>query len=89
VKKVKPNFAKLGKQYGPKMKEVAAVIHAFTTDDIKAIEKVGVLTKGEFNLNVEDVLISSEDIPGATRSPNVLRRPVVSSARGSTDQALV
>ena len=26
VKKVKPNFAKLGKQYGPKMKDVAALI---------------------------------------------------------------
>ena len=29
VKKVKPNFAKLGKQYGPKMKEVACGDHRF------------------------------------------------------------
>ena len=64
VKKVKPNFARLGKQYGPKMKEVAAIITAFTAEDIKAIEKVGTLVKGEFNLSIEDVLISSEDIPG-------------------------
>jgi isoleucyl-tRNA synthetase len=63
VKKVKPNFAKLGKQFGPKMKEVAAIINAFSTDDIKAIEK-GNLVKGEFTLTVEDVIISSEDIPG-------------------------
>ena len=28
VKKVKPNFPKLGKQYGPKMKEVSAVINS-------------------------------------------------------------
>jgi isoleucyl-tRNA synthetase len=64
VKKVKPNFAKLGKQFGPKMKDVAAIITAFTADDIKAIEKAGTLTKGEFNLTLDDVLISSEDIPG-------------------------
>jgi isoleucyl-tRNA synthetase len=64
VKKVKPNLAKLGKQYGPKMKEVSAVIVSFTKEDIQTIEKKGVLTKGGFDLVTEDVLISSEDIPG-------------------------
>ncbi len=64
VKKVKPNFAKLGKQYGAKMKEVSAVINAFTQDEIQAIEKMGTLNKGGFDLVLEDVLISSEDIPG-------------------------
>jgi isoleucyl-tRNA synthetase len=64
VKKVKPNFAKLGKQYGPKMKEVSAVINAFAKEDIQAIEKNGSLSKGGFDLVLEDVLISSEDIPG-------------------------
>lgn len=64
VKKVKPNFAKLGKQYGPKMKEVSAVINGFTKEEITAIEKSGALTKGGFDLVLEDVLISSEDIPG-------------------------
>ena len=63
VKKVKPNFAKLGKQYGPKMKEVSAVINTFTKEDIQAVEK-GVLSKGGFDLVLDDVLISSEDIPG-------------------------
>ncbi len=63
VKKVKPNFAKLGKQYGPRMKEVSAVINAFTKEDIQAIEK-GTLSKSGFDLVLEDVLISSEDIPG-------------------------
>jgi isoleucyl-tRNA synthetase len=63
VKKVKPNFAKLGKQYGSKMKDVAAVINSFTKEDIQSIEK-GVLVKGGFDLVIEDVLISSEDIPG-------------------------
>lgn len=64
VKKVKPNFAKLGKQYGPKMKEVSAVINSFTNEEINTIEKQGTLTKGGFDLVVDDVLISSEDIPG-------------------------
>lgn len=64
VKKVKPNFAKLGKQYGPKMKDVSTVINGFTKDDIQAIEKNGALSKGGFDLVLEDVLISSEDIPG-------------------------
>lgn len=64
VKKVKPNLAKLGKQYGPKMKEVSGVIASFTKEDIQTIEKKGKLSKGGFDLVVEDVLISSEDIPG-------------------------
>ncbi len=64
VKKVKPNFAKLGKQYGPKLKEVSAVINSFTKEEIFAIEKQGTLAKGGFDLVLEDVLISSEDIPG-------------------------
>ncbi len=64
VKKVKPNFAKLGKQYGPKMKEVAAVINSFSKEEITTIEKTGLLKKEGFDLVLEDVLISSEDIPG-------------------------
>jgi isoleucyl-tRNA synthetase len=64
VKKVKPNFAKLGKQYGPKLKEVSAVINSFSKDDIREIEKQGKLSKDGFDLVLEDVLISSEDIPG-------------------------
>jgi isoleucyl-tRNA synthetase len=64
VKKVKPNFAKLGKQYGPKMKEVSAVINTFSKEEIALIEKEGKLQKGGFDLVLEDVLISSEDIPG-------------------------
>lgn len=64
VKKVKPNFAKLGKQYGPKMKVVSAVIQALSRDEINVLEKKGTLAKGGFDLVLEDVLISSEDIPG-------------------------
>lgn len=64
VKKVKPNFPKLGKQYGARIKEVAAAIQSFTADDIAAIERQGILSKNGFDLVLEDVIISSEDIPG-------------------------
>ncbi len=64
VKKVKPNFAKLGKQYGSKMKEVSAVINGMSKEEISIIEKSGKLSKDGFDLVVEDLLISSEDIPG-------------------------
>ena len=64
VKKVKPNLPKLGKQYGPKMKEVSAVINSFSKEEINTIEKTGTLSKDGFDLVLEDVLITSEDIPG-------------------------
>jgi isoleucyl-tRNA synthetase len=64
VKKVKPNFAKLGKKYGAKMKEVTAVVTAFTKADIATIEKAGSLSRDGFDLVLEDVLVSSEDVPG-------------------------
>lgn len=64
VKKVKPNFARLGKQYGPKVKDVSAVINAFTSSDIAAVEREGKISKGRFEVSVEDVIISSEDVPG-------------------------
>lgn len=63
-KKVKPNLPKLGKQYGAKMKEVTQVINALTKEEIASLEKQGTLTKGGFDLVVDDVLITSEDIPG-------------------------
>jgi isoleucyl-tRNA synthetase len=64
VKKVKPNLPKLGKQYGAKMKEVSAVISTLEKTEIQTLEKKGTLSKGGFDLVLEDVLISSEDIPG-------------------------
>lgn len=64
VKKVKPNFAKLGKQYGPRMKEVTGLIGSLEKNEINILEKEGRLSKGGFDLVLDDVLISSEDIPG-------------------------
>src|SRR5690349_5532776 len=46
------------------MKEVSAVINTFTKEEISVIEKTGKLSKDGFDLVLEDILISSEDIPG-------------------------
>ena len=70
VKKVKPNYRKLGKEFGPRMKEVASVIGSFTADQIRQIEKEGSiqiqLNGDTLSLAKEDVEISFEDIPGWT-----------------------
>jgi isoleucyl-tRNA synthetase len=64
VKSVKPNLPKLGKQYGSKMREVSAVINSLSKEEITTLERTGALSKGGFNLVLEDVLISSQEIPG-------------------------
>jgi isoleucyl-tRNA synthetase len=67
-KKIKPNFVALGKKLGPKMKTVATLLGQFTQEQIRQLEK-----DGQYNLPVDgedlilqvtDVEITSEDIPG-------------------------
>ncbi|HEV8272809.1 MAG TPA: isoleucine--tRNA ligase, partial [Chitinophagaceae bacterium] len=67
-KKIKPNFVALGKKLGPKMKAVSALLGQFTQEQIRQLEK-----DGQYNLSVDgedlilqvtDVEITSEDIPG-------------------------
>jgi isoleucyl-tRNA synthetase len=69
VKRIKPNFKKLGREYGKLMKEITSAINGFDQQDIAAIEKDNYyllkLTSGkDINLTLEDVEITSEDIPG-------------------------
>ena len=68
IKKVRPDFKKLGPKFGPAMKQVAAAIAAMQQSDIAAMECDGkfIFTIGETNATVEldDVEIISEDIPG-------------------------
>ena len=73
-KKIKPNFVALGKKLGPKMKAVSAALAQFSQDDIAKLEK-----EGQYNLSIDDepvilqiaeVEISSEDIPGWTVAGN-------------------
>ena len=68
VKKIKPDFKKLGAKHGKLMKQVAAAIAAMSQQDIIALEG-----SGSFNLTVDgnpvellldEVTIVSEDIPG-------------------------
>lgn len=67
-KGIKPNFKTLGKRLGKKMKAGKAAIDAFTQADISQLEKAGVYAldlDGEaFELTLEDVVITSEDIEG-------------------------
>jgi isoleucyl-tRNA synthetase len=68
VKKVKPNFKELGIKYKADMKHVSGAIQAFTKEQIAEIEKKGKLTvtaNGKsYDLTLEDVEISSEDVAG-------------------------
>lgn len=69
-KKIKPNFVALGKKLGAKMKAVSNALAQFTQADIALLEK-----EGQYSLSVDgepvilqiaEVEISSEDIPGWT-----------------------
>ncbi len=68
VKKIKPNFKTLGPRFGKQMKEVSGAINALSQEDITAFEKAGsfaIRVAGEsVLLDLEDVEIISEDIPG-------------------------
>lgn len=67
-KKIKPNFAVLGRKLGPKMKAVNQALAAFTQDDIRQMERNGEyvlnLDGEELTLLLNEVEITSEDIPG-------------------------
>jgi len=68
VKKIKPNFRKLGKVYGPKMKDITKSINQFSQEDINKLENEGEfiieLDGSRISLGREDAEISFEDIPG-------------------------
>ncbi|WP_298551105.1 isoleucine--tRNA ligase [uncultured Parabacteroides sp.] len=68
VKKIKPDFKKLGPRYGKIMKALAAAIQAMSQDEINAFENAGTFTltvEGqEAMIERADVEIISEDIPG-------------------------
>ena len=68
VKKIKPNFKKLGKVFGKNMKTVAGIINQMTQDDINELEAnnaFDIEVAGEkVTLNLEDVELAFQDIPG-------------------------
>src|SRR5579863_2338098 len=67
-KKIKPNFVALGKRLGVKLKAVTAALGGFSQEDITKLEKDGHITlfidKEPLILAINDVDITSEDIPG-------------------------
>ncbi|WP_289687529.1 isoleucine--tRNA ligase [Muribaculum intestinale] len=68
VKRVKPDFKKLGKKLGKHMKAAAAALAALSQADIARLTREGSITLdldgGEATIEVADVDIVSEDIPG-------------------------
>ena len=70
IKKAKPNFRKLGRQYGPMMKELSKLISDMDQEAISAFESNGdlelTLNGNIITLVDDDLLIQSEDIPGWT-----------------------
>lgn len=68
VKRVKPDFKKLGPKFGKQMKQVAAAIQAMDQSQINTLEregKIAIMVEGaEAIIEAPDVEIISEDIPG-------------------------
>ncbi|MFC5270937.1 isoleucine--tRNA ligase [Adhaeribacter terreus] len=69
VKKIKPNFKRLGQVFGPKLKVVATAIQGMSQEDIATLERENgfAFDMGDEQpviISPEDVEISSEDIPG-------------------------
>lgn len=68
VKRVKPDFKKLGPRYGKIMKQLAPGIQAMSPEEIQELEKNGQITLSvgghEAVVLLDDVEIISEDIPG-------------------------
>ena len=68
VKRIRPDFKKLGPRYGKIMKAIAAVVAEFTQDEIATIERTGqidfTVEGAPVTILRDDVDIYSEDIPG-------------------------
>ena len=68
VKRVKPDFKKLGPKYGKIMKQLAARIQEMQRDEINKLEKNGCfafrIEGQEVVIDLADVEVISEDIPG-------------------------
>ena len=68
VKKIKPNFKELGPRYGKLMKQITEALANFSQDDISRFENFQkytlLIAKQTVELQLSDVEIVSEDIPG-------------------------
>lgn len=66
VKQIKPNFKALGPKLGKDMKVVGAEISALSTEKISDLEREGKLDIQGYEITLDDVEISTKDIPGWT-----------------------
>lgn len=66
VKQIKPNFKALGPKLGKDMKVVGAEISNLAAEQISALEKEGKLDVQGYEITLDDVEISTKDIPGWT-----------------------
>ncbi len=68
LKRIKPNFKKLGPKYGKLMKDIAEHLVNLGQDDIKDFEKNGEFTLSidhqDIRITLDDIEIISDDIPG-------------------------
>ncbi len=63
-KRVKPNFKALGPRFGKQMKDVAAAITAMDESQLAQLEQQGTIDLTPFTIQLSDVEIQTEDIPG-------------------------
>ncbi len=66
VKQIKPNFKALGPKLGKDMKVVGGEIANFSAEQISTLEKEGKLDVQGYEITLDDVEISTKDIPGWT-----------------------
>lgn len=68
VKRIKPDFKKLGPRYGKIMKQLAVAVKEMSQEDIAQLEKEGhfnlVVNNQDVTIGLDDTEIISEDIPG-------------------------
>ena len=68
VKRIKPDFKKLGPKFGKQMKAVAQAVAAMSQAEINALDRDGFIELGvngeNCRIDVADVEIHNEDIPG-------------------------
>ena len=66
VKQIKPNFKTLGSRLGKDMKAVGGEIASLSADQISTLEKEGKIEIQGYEITLNDVEISTKDIPGWT-----------------------
>lgn len=66
VKQIKPNFKTLGSRLGKDMKVVGGEINNLSSEQIASLEKEGKIEIQGYEITVDDVEISTKDIPGWT-----------------------